>query len=83
MTGLEKLVSMVTNRSGKSRRRKQSSSNRFVVYYRVSTRQQGLSGLGLKPRKLRPKPTSRNVVVRSSANIGKSRQARTANDRRS
>ena len=51
MTGLEKLVSMVTNRSGKSRRRKQSSSNRFVVYYRVSTRQQGQSGLGLEAQK--------------------------------
>ena len=47
MTGLEKLVSMVTNRSGKSRRQWKQNSNRFVVYYRVSTKQQGESGLGL------------------------------------
>jgi DNA invertase Pin-like site-specific DNA recombinase len=48
MTGLEKLCSMVTNRFGKTRRRKQSDNNRFVVYYRVSTKQQGESGLGLE-----------------------------------
>ncbi len=41
---------MVTNRFGKSRRRKQSN-NRFVVYYRVSTKQQGQSGLGLESQK--------------------------------
>lgn len=50
MNGLEKLCSMVTNRFGKSRRRKQSN-NRFVVYYRVSTKQQGQSGLGLESQK--------------------------------
>ena len=50
MTGLQKLCALVTNRSGKHRRRKQSN-NRFVVYYRVSTRQQGESGLGLEAQK--------------------------------
>ena len=50
MTGLQKLCALVTNRSGKSRRRKQNN-NRFVVYYRVSTRQQGESGLGLHAQK--------------------------------
>lgn len=50
MTGLQKLCALVTNRSGKTRRRKQSN-NRFVVYYRVSTRQQGESGLGLEAQK--------------------------------
>ena len=53
MTGLEKLVSMVTNRSGKKpEERKQSNSNRFVVYYRVRTPQQGLGrALAWKPRR--------------------------------
>lgn len=47
MTGLEKLCSMVTNRFGKTRKHKQNDGKRFVVYYRVSTKQQGESGLGL------------------------------------
>ena len=51
MTGLEKLCSMVTNRSGKARKQQKQNSNRFVVYYRVSTRQQGESGLGLEAQK--------------------------------
>lgn len=50
MTGLQKLCALVTNRSGKHRRRKQCT-NRFVVYYRVSTRQQEQSGLGLEAQK--------------------------------
>ena len=50
MTGLQKLCALVTNRSGKARRRTQSN-NRFVVYYRVSTKQQGQSGLGLEAQK--------------------------------
>ena len=45
MTGLEKLCSMVTNGSGK--RRKHKHNNQYVLYIRVSTRQQGESGLGL------------------------------------
>jgi DNA invertase Pin-like site-specific DNA recombinase len=45
MTGLEKLVSLVTNGSGK--RRKHKHNNQYVLYFRVSTRQQGESGLGL------------------------------------
>jgi DNA invertase Pin-like site-specific DNA recombinase len=48
MNGLEKLCSMVTNRFGKARKQKPNDSNRFVVYYRVSTKQQGESGLGLE-----------------------------------
>ena len=51
MTGLEKLVLMVTNRSGKGRKQQKQNNNRFVVYYRVSTRQQGQSGLGLEAQK--------------------------------
>jgi DNA invertase Pin-like site-specific DNA recombinase len=51
MTGLEKLCSMVTNRSGKGRKQQKQNNNRFVVYYRVSTRQQGQSGLGLEAQK--------------------------------
>ena len=49
MTGLEKLCSLVMNGSGKRRKRKQN--NQFIVYYRVSTRQQGESGLGLDAQK--------------------------------
>ncbi len=48
MNGLEKLCSMVTNRFGKARKQKPNDSKRFVVYYRVSTKQQGESGLGLE-----------------------------------
>jgi DNA invertase Pin-like site-specific DNA recombinase len=48
MNGLEKLCSMVTNRLGKTRKQKPNDSKRFVVYYRVSTKQQGESGLGLE-----------------------------------
>lgn len=48
MNGLEKLCSMVTTRFGKARKQKQNDNNRFVVYYRVSTKQQGDSGLGLE-----------------------------------
>jgi DNA invertase Pin-like site-specific DNA recombinase len=47
MTGLEKLCSMVTNRLGKTRKQKHDSGC-YVVYYRVSTKQQGESGLGLE-----------------------------------
>jgi DNA invertase Pin-like site-specific DNA recombinase len=47
MTGLDKLCSMVTNRFGKARKQKPNDNKRFVVYYRVSTKQQGESGLGL------------------------------------
>jgi DNA invertase Pin-like site-specific DNA recombinase len=47
MTGLQKLCALVTNRSGKSRRRQKHDNGRYVVYYRVSTKQQGESGLGL------------------------------------
>ena len=49
MTGLEKLCSMVTNGSGKRRKRKHT--NQFIAYYRVSTKQQGESGLGLDAQK--------------------------------
>ena len=48
MNGLEKLCSMVTNRLGKTRKQKPNDGNRFVVYYRVSTKMQGESGLGLE-----------------------------------
>jgi DNA invertase Pin-like site-specific DNA recombinase len=48
MTGLEKLCSMVTTRFGKTRKQKQNDNGRYVVYYRVSTKQQGESGLGLE-----------------------------------
>ena len=48
MNGLEKLCSMVTNRFGKTRKQKQNNNGRYVVYYRVSTKQQGESGLGLE-----------------------------------
>jgi DNA invertase Pin-like site-specific DNA recombinase len=48
MTGLEQLCSMVTNRFGKTRKQKPCDSKRFVVYYRVSTRAQEQSGLGLE-----------------------------------
>jgi DNA invertase Pin-like site-specific DNA recombinase len=51
MNGLEKLCSMVTNRFGKARKQKPNDSKRFVVYYRVSTKQQGESGLGLEAQK--------------------------------
>lgn len=51
MNGLEKLCSMVTNRFGKTRKQKPNDSKRFVVYYRVSTRQQRQSGLGLEAQK--------------------------------
>jgi DNA invertase Pin-like site-specific DNA recombinase len=47
MNGLEKLCSMVTNRFGKTRKQKQDNG-RYVVYYRVSTKRQGESGLGLE-----------------------------------
>jgi len=49
MTGLETLCSLVTNCSGKRRKRKQN--NQFVLYFRVSTKQQGESGLGLEAQK--------------------------------
>jgi DNA invertase Pin-like site-specific DNA recombinase len=51
MNGLEKLCSMVTTRFGKTRKQKPNDSKRFVVYYRVSTKQQGESGLGLEAQK--------------------------------
>ena len=47
MNGLEKLCSMVTTRFGKTRKQKHDNG-RYVVYYRVSTKQQGESGLGLE-----------------------------------
>jgi DNA invertase Pin-like site-specific DNA recombinase len=50
MTGLQKLCALVTNRSGKSRRHRKQSNNRFVVYYRVSTNRQA-HGLGLDAQK--------------------------------
>lgn len=48
MTGLEKLCSLLTNGSGKRRKRKQT--NQFIAYYRVSTRNQA-NGLGLDAQK--------------------------------
>jgi DNA invertase Pin-like site-specific DNA recombinase len=48
MNGLEILCSMVTTRFGKTRKQKQNDNGRYVVYYRVSTKQQGESGLGLE-----------------------------------
>jgi DNA invertase Pin-like site-specific DNA recombinase len=47
MTGLQKLCALVTNRSEKNRRRQKHDNGRYVVYFRVSTKQQGESGLGL------------------------------------
>ena len=48
MNGLEKLCSMVTTRFGKTRKQQKHDNGRYVVYYRVSTKQQGESGLGLE-----------------------------------
>jgi DNA invertase Pin-like site-specific DNA recombinase len=50
MTGLEKLCSLVMNGSGK-RRKQRKQNNQFVLYYRVSTKQQEESGLGLEAQK--------------------------------
>lgn len=51
MTGLEKLVSMATHRSGKGRKQEQYDGARYVLYFRVSTRRQEASGLGLEAQK--------------------------------
>ena len=45
ISGLQRLCSLAANRTGKAR--KQEGSDRFIVYYRVSTKRQGESGLGL------------------------------------
>lgn len=46
ITGLQQLCSLAVNRTGKARR--QERNGLFIVYYRVSTRRQGESGLGLE-----------------------------------
>ncbi len=45
ISGLQRLCSLAANRTGKSR--KQEGNGSFIVYYRVSTKRQGESGLGL------------------------------------
>lgn len=77
MTGLEKLVSMVTRRSGKSRKQKQSNSNRFVIYIRVSTKRQRESGLGLEAQRA---AAQAYVAERGGEIIGEYREVETGRD---
>jgi DNA invertase Pin-like site-specific DNA recombinase len=77
MNGLEKLCSMVTNRFGKTRKQKQGGNNKYVVYYRVSTKQQGQSGLGLDAQKA---AAEAYVRERGGEIIGEYREVETGKD---
>lgn len=77
MNGLEKLCSMVTNRLGKTRKQKSNDGNRFVVYYRVSTKMQGDSGLGLEAQR---SAAEAYVKQRGGEIIGKYQEVETGKD---
>ena len=78
MTGLEKLVSMATHRSGKGRKQEQYDGARYVLYFRVSTAGRRRPDWVWRRKNLRRQSLLSNITARSWQSIKKLRVAGSA-----